>query len=48
MLRHRRRANFMANQKENEWKANNDPESGSTGVPGSDIIVEPEEVLKAG
>ncbi len=34
----------MANQKENEWKANNDPESGSIGAPGSEIIVKPEEV----
>ena len=34
----------MANQKENEWKANNDPESGSIGATGSEIIVEPEEV----
>ena len=34
----------MANQKENEWKPYNDPESGSIEAPGSEIIVEPEEV----
>ena len=34
----------MANQKENEWRANNDPKNGSIGAPGSEIIVEPEEV----
>ena len=34
----------MANQKENEWKPDNDPESGSIEVPSSEIIVEPEEV----
>ena len=44
MLRRTRRPNFMANQKENEWKPDNDPESGSIEAPGSEIIVEPEEV----
>ena len=34
----------MANQKENEWKLDNDPESGSIEAPGRGIIVEPEEV----
>ena len=34
----------MANQKENEWKPYNDPESGSIEAPDSEIIVEPEEV----
>ena len=44
MLRHRRRANSLANQKENEWKPDNDPKSGSIEAPGSEIIVEPEKV----
>ena len=34
----------MANQKQDEWMPDNDPENGSTGAPGSEIIVEPEEV----
>ena len=34
----------MASQKENEWKADNDPESGSIGAPSSEIIFVPEEV----
>jgi len=34
----------MANQKENKLKMDDDPGTGSIGVPGSEIIVVPEEV----